>query len=346
MSWYTDECPSVQRLMILDVDAIYRIASTLIIIPKGPSLREWAKTACARGKSRRALVELVMKYIEVETVDIHRNNEWIALVKDFALIDEFPPAIMLYAKILTWRGESAAAAELLEQKILPYTRASRRAPSNHFEDLTLGGFMDSPLRLYGLAISATKGIEDVTKVMETAALEYYEPIALTELAVSHIEMQNWDKYEELMSMAATSGYQSACFYLANYYFRVSKGEYLTRQERAAIERVEPTGWRKALEPLRLWVESIVHKPMDRMDYRRMAEEWYTIAETMKPTASLVLALMEREEGNMTKSRIMFDRVPREEYLEELPAKAISELDKKWDDPEYKPEYPLKFMPIG
>ncbi|KAJ5353836.1 hypothetical protein N7541_006400 [Penicillium brevicompactum] len=329
-----------------DVDAIFRIATSLVPLPSGPALREWAKSACARGKSRRALVELVNKYIEIDSVDIHRNTEWIALVKDFALKDEYPQAIMLYAKILTWRGEGAQAAELLEEKILPYIRASPRQPQNPFCDITLGGGIDSPLRLYGLAISATKGIDEVSKVMERAALEFSEPIALTELAISHLEGKDWDRYEELMSMAATSGYKPACFYLANYYLRMSKGEYLTRQERAEVIRGEPTGWMKTLEPLRLWIDSIVYNPLDRTAYRNLAKEWYMIAQIEKPTAALILAMMEREEGHITESRSMFERVSRDDYLTELPEKAIRQLDQNWDDPDYEPEYPLKFMPVG
>ncbi|CAG8054223.1 unnamed protein product [Penicillium olsonii] len=330
-----------------DADAVYRIACCLLPLSIGPNLREWAMSACAKAKSRRALVDLVNKYIEIDTVDIHRNTEWIAMVKDLALIDEFPPAIMLYAKILTWRGENEAAAQLLQEKILPYIRPSPRRPDNFFYDLTVGNTIDSPLRLYGLAIAATKGIEDVSKVMERAALEFYEPIALTELAITKLELDDHDRYEELMTMGAASGYGRAAFYLANYYFRISQGEFLTRQEREEAVKVEPTGLAKILEPFTSWLDSIVNKPWSRMTYRELAKDWYAVAATTgNPTAELIYALMMREESRMEHSRELFDLIKKERLLAELPPKAIKALEQGWNNPEFEPEYPIKFMPLG
>ncbi|CAG8931720.1 unnamed protein product [Penicillium salamii] len=330
-----------------DVDAVYRIGACLYPLKLGPTIKEWAMSACAKAKSRRAVVELVNKYIELETVDIHRNTEWIATVKDLALIDEFPPAVLLYAKILTWRGENETAAQLLEEKILPYIRPSPRVSDCYFTDVTVGNMMDSPLRLYGLAIAQTKGFDEVSKVMERAALEFYEPIALTELAITKLEVDDFDRYEELMSMGAAAGYGKACFYLANYYLRVSLGEFLTRQEREALTRVEPTGWAKTFEPFTLWLDSIVNKPWSRLIYRELALDWYAVAEaTGNQTASLIQAMVQREKGDKEGARKIFDRINLERLSSELPAKAIKTLEAGWDDPDLKYEYPIKFMPLG
>jgi len=309
---------------------------------------EWAKSACAQAKSRRALVEVVNRYIEIPNIDIHRNNEWIASVKDLALVDEFPQAIMLYAKILTWRGENTKAAELLEQKILPYIQPTLRQPFL-FEDLTSFGKIDSPLRMYGLAIAETQGIEAVSKVVHRAAMEYSEPIALTELAIAQLERADFDSYEEYMAMAAAAGYGKACYYLANYYHRISMGQFLTREEREKkmAKDAKRGGLFGPLADLMEWVDSMVHKPLNRQDYLKLATEWYSLAfATGERNAGFILALIHRAAGEFEESRILYDSIPEGQFPKSVPAKAIRELNARWDDPTFEPGFPPKLLGLG
>jgi hypothetical protein len=322
----------------------------LIFLPNGQWTVEWARSACARAKSRRALVEVVNRYIEIPDIDIHRNTEWIALIKDFALIEESPHAIMLYAKILTWRGETTKAAELLEQKILPFIKPTLRQP--HFlEDITSRGRVDSPLRLYGLAIAEKQGIEAVSKVVYRAAMEYSEPIALTELAIAQLEKPDYDAYEEYMAMAATAGYGQACYYLANYYHRISMGELKSREEREEQKKIarhaELPSLFRPLEDLKGWVESVVHKPLDRADYLKLASEWYGLAfATGETNAGLILALIQRAAGEVETSRKIYNSLNQDRFRSSVPAKALRELNAKWDDPTFDPGFPPKLLGLG
>jgi TPR repeat protein len=333
-----------------DVDAVYRIAFMLMVLPKGQLVLEWTRNACAQAKSRRALTEVVNRYIEIPVIDIHRNNEWIATVKDFALVDGYPQAIMLYAKILTWRGETAQAASLMEKEILPYISPVARKPVV-WKDLTLYGTMDSPLRLYSLAIADTKGIAAAAELVRRAAIEYAEPIALTEIAIAQLETNNFEKYEEYMTMAASAGYGNACYHLANYYYRVSTGEFASAEEEAVKRKqarsAEGAGLFGSLDGIREWAGSLVHKPLTRKDYLKLASEWYNVAfATGVSNAGFILALISRNAGDLEESRMMYDAVPQENLLKYLPAKALRELDTRWDDPTFEPGLPPKLLRLG
>jgi hypothetical protein len=321
----------------------------LNFLPSGPLVVEWLKHACAKANSRRAVLEVVNTYIEIPGIDIHRNTEPIAVIKDLALKDEWPPAIMLYAKILTWRGEYTKATELLEQKILPFIKPTAKPP-HFFEDVTCMGKVDSPLRLYGLAIAEQQGMEAVTKVMHRAAMEYSEPIALMELAISQLEKPDYDAYEEYMAMAATSGNEKASFFLANYYYKIFAGEIQSRDEREAEKKIA----RKAenpdfrpLEYLQEWIDSVVHKPLSRNNYMQLALEWYAISFSAgNPEAGLILCLMQRAAGGYSQARQIFDAIDEHRVLMNVPAKALRELKTRWDDPTFDPGLPPKLLGLS
>lgn len=313
----------------------------------GGALVHWAMSACAKGKSRRALVEIINNYTETTGVDIHRNTEWIAIVKDFALIDEFPPAIMLYAKILAWRGQNEQAAKLLEEKILPFIRPTT-LPPGAFNDITINGTLISPLRLYGLVVAHTHGHDATSKAIDRAAVEFAEPMALTDLAMKQMAEDEWDKYEEYMAAAAMSGHGKACLYLGNYYRRISIGEYPTQQEREAARRlVTPLhGWSKLVESVKVWVDSIVNKPLDRKGYGLLAMEWYRVAFYQQETAAkLIESLMLRERGRWTESWAAFSMIDRRNLLDFLPTKAINQLRARWNDPTFDPGFPDKITKV-
>jgi hypothetical protein len=292
-------------------------------------------------------VQHVQRYIQTPGVDVHRNTEWIALVKDFALIDEFPPAIYLHAKILAWRGQHAEAASLLEEKILPFIKPVQKMPG-FCEDITLRGQLETPLRLYGLCIAETQGVEAVSKVVRQAALDYSEPEALNELAVSYLAQDDLDKYEEYMSMAASACNFNACFHLANYYLRISRGEFPTRQETVAARmKAQSPKWLEPLLPWRLWMDSLINKDLDRSKYESLAMDWYDFAyEGRHETAGLVLALLFRERGLIKEGRIIFDDLDRNQLTKTLPLNIILKLQSNWADPSFKVELPRKIMKLG
>lgn len=292
-------------------------------------------------------MEVVNEYTETLGVDINRNTEWIAIVKDLALIDEFPTAIMLYAKILAWRGQNEQAAKLLEEKILPFIRPTA-LPQGSFTDITLNNKLISPLRLYGLVAAHTQGHDAMSKAIQRAAVEFAEPMALTELAMGQMAVNEYAKYEEYMAAAAMSGHGKACLYLANYYRRISIGEYLTQRQREEAKRVANPlhGWSKIVESVKVWVDSIVNKPLDSEGYARLAMEWYRVAYFQNETpAKLIEALMLRERGRWKEAWEAFSMIDRRDLLDFLPTKAINQLQANWEDPAFKPGFPEKITKV-
>ncbi|KAJ6072594.1 hypothetical protein N7467_010679 [Penicillium canescens] len=360
---------AIQSISI-DVDAVYRIGH--IVAGRNYALREWIQSACAKAKSRRALVFLVSRYMRLDGIDIHRDNEWIMQVQELALKEDFPPAIMVWAELLTWRGKNKEASKILEEKILPFITSTRVIPKP-WTDITLDGTVSSPWRLYALANADDP--EKVKEAMTRAALDFGEPVALTEMAISALAnrrdrdefqlaylnnknaWEEFDKYEQYMGMAATAGHDKACFYLANWYYRISRGDIPSPEKRELqMESRESrrddlkNPWKKYNPFYRIPLFlSKWNKPIELSEYRTLTMDWHELAMSKGNRASaLILALLLREDGLMDESRKMYDQAAAYGLPGVLPKKGLLELEDNWNNPEYTPPMDKiveKLMPI-
>jgi TPR repeat protein len=338
---------------VKDVDAVYRIAFVLRTLSKGPYIYEWALTGCAKAHSRRALVDLVNQYISIEGVDIHRNTEPIAQIKDLALKDEFPHAIMLYARLLIWRGENGQAARLLEQKILPYLQPVKNPPPL-WEDIKLLDDFESPWRMYAIAVEKEQGLRGILNATRRAAVEFHDPLAMTDYAISALETDEphrYEVYESYMAAAALGQHPLACFYLANLYYRISQGEFTTEAERDAKKRKEAyaarPAWLRRFEPIEKWVNSLFNQPLDRKSYRVRAMDWYELAFDMgNNEAGYSLALLLREDGEMEKSREVYNLTAQRGLPTSLPKKGLKQMEDKWEDQTFNPGLPSKLLRLA
>ncbi|KAJ5383389.1 hypothetical protein N7517_001300 [Penicillium concentricum] len=341
---------SLVRSISVDVDAVYRISLVLGELQTGRYIYQWTLTSCAKANSRRAMVDLVSRYMETKNVDIYRDNECIARVRDLALKDEFPHAIMLYAKLLIWRGEKTQAARLLEQKILPYLQPTRIRPP-HWEDIMLLDSFDSPWRMYAVAVEQERGLEGIQSATRRAALEFHDPVAMTDYAVTLLETEAPDKYETYetyVAAAALLGHTPACFYLANLYYRISQGEFTTEAERSAKDREEAnaarSAWLRPFEPIANWVYTMFNQPMDRKTYRMLAMDWYELAfDKGNNEAGYILAMLLREDGDMEKSREMYKLTAKMGLPTSLSRKSLVEMRDKWEDRTFNPGLPPKLL---
>ncbi|KAJ5776030.1 uncharacterized protein N7511_001041 [Penicillium nucicola] len=349
---------AIQSISV-DVDAVYRIG--YVVARSSPGFQEYVQSACARAGSRRALVALVSRYLRLDGVDIHRNNEWITRLQELALKEDFPPAILVWAELLTWRGQTQEATEILEEKILPWM-----------------GLSPLPWRLYALANADDP--EKVKDAMTRAALDFGEPIALTELAISALTSQpggpedafadidneqawqEYQKYEQYMTMAATAGYDPACFYIANWYYHISKGWLPNPEKRTRLlqERAwgisQPSDWDdpwKKYNPYMRMTQLLSHlnKPMEPDEYHLLSISWHQLAMLKKNNKSspLILALLFRESGYFKDGLKMFHGALKTGFPDFLPRKGLLELDKNWFNPKYDPpmkQIAKKLMPIG
>lgn len=338
---------------VIDVDAIYRIALILAELQKGQFIYQWALTSCAKAHSRRALVDLVNRYISTDGVDIYQNTECIAQVKDLALKDEFPHAIMLYAKLLIWRGENGQAARLLEQKILPYLQPTTKHPPL-WEDIRLSDNFDSPWRMYAVAVEKEQGLEGIQKATQRAALEFHDPVALTDFAISVLETEapnKYEAYEAYMAAAALAGHAPACFHLANLYYRTFQGEFTTEAERVAKKREEAnaarSAWLRRFEPIASWVHTLFNQPMDHKTYRMLAMDWYELAfDQGNSEAGYILAMLFREDGDMEKSREVYKLTAERGLPTNLSKRGLLEMRDKWEDRTFNPGLPPKLLRLA
>ncbi|KAJ5189725.1 Tetratricopeptide-like helical [Penicillium cf. griseofulvum] len=344
---------SIVRSISVDVDAIYRIALVLGEIHNGIYIVQWALTSCAKANSRRALVDLMTRYMDSKNVDIFRNTEYMARVKDLAIKDEYPHAIILYAKLLIWRGEHEQAARLLEQKILPYLQPTRVRPA-FWEDILLVDRFDSPWRMYAVAVEKEQGLEGIQSTTRRAALEFHDPVAMTDYAITLLETESPNKYEvyeAFVASAAFSGHSPACFYLANFYYRTSQGEFLTEAERHSKKRENANAarsvWLRPFESISNWVYTVFNQPMDHKTYRKLAIDWYELAfDKGNNEAGYILAMLYREDGDMEKSREIYKLTAQMGLPTSLSKKSLVEMKDKWEDRTVNPGLPPKLLRIS
>lgn len=288
------------------------------------------------------------------------RTEWTLEVEKLAA-QKFPPALILHAKILGLRGEYKEACELLEKEVLPFLNPTQRLPT-FFEDIMLSGLLESPWRLYALLLARYDSLHNVPearlksdKAIKIAATEYQDPDALVEYASMMMNENNLDLYEEYMSKAATAGKANACFFLANFYYLTFHGRYPTRGERAgklATQEAESSkpeakpsaSPEKGASPVWAWITSFFGQSLKREEYRDLAKDWYYLAyHHGNKRASLMMALMAREDGDTANGLIFLEQAQMEN--DKAFSGKLEPLKMNWENPEYVPKLPKKMLDV-
>lgn len=353
----------------LDVDTVFRIgfAATTTNL----DYREWVMSACALAQARLPTVIIVARQLKGKKMPI--RNYFIEEVEVLAR-KQYPPALLIQAKIAGLRGDFNLAFKLLENKVLPYLSPSKRMPLVT-EDIALQGFLDSPWRLYALLraqhdvrFKSEESRLKSNEALRMAALVYQDPEALVDYASHMMNEGNLDMYEECMSKAATAGNSKACLFLANFYYLTFHGMYPTRGERqeplntknktsAPKTKGEPTpsksvlallsqspAFKSAADTVYEWTSSFFHQSMKRPQYRELAEDWYHLACSHgEPRAAFMTALMARENGHSIEGRVFLDEAesePDPDFQAKLKA-----LKERWYDTDYDPSLPRRMLEV-
>lgn len=347
-----------------DVDAVFRIG--WMVTADHRFLRGWLITSCAMANA--ALPSVISARSSFTDASVPaKNNPQLDVLFDLAKTG-YPPAILLQAKVMYLRGEYESAAQLLEEKVLPYLSPTARKPTP-FEDIILGGLLDDPYRLYAL-IQGTLGElhnsqehrNKSDKAIQTAALEYNDPTALMEYASLMMNQNNLEKYEECMSKAATAGHGEACLYLANFYYLTHQGVYPTRGEQKPTKanpnpaanwkpievnskvELNPiaklSSWQSILE----MVKNSFNRSMSRADYHRLAYEWYCLANGHDEyRATFMRALLARDLDLVHDGRFLLEVSNVEQ--DPIYAKKLAELKANWYNKDYEPSVPKRMLPV-
>lgn len=310
------------------------------------------------AKARIPLILVTNRSIEWSKVPA--RTEWTLEVEKLAA-QKFPPALILHAKILGLRGEYKEACELLEKEVLPFLSPTQRLPT-FFEDVMLSGLLESPWRLYALLLARYDGLHNVPEArlksdeaIKIAATQYQDPDALVEYASMMMNENNLDLYEEYMSKAATAGKANACFFLANFYYLTFHGRYPTRGERAdrpASQEAESSkpeakpsaSPEKDASPVWAWITSFFGQSLKREEYRALAKDWYYLAyHHGNKRASLMMALMAREDGDTANGLIFLEQAQMEKDKDF--AGKLEALKMNWENPDYVPKLPKRMLDV-
>lgn len=353
----------------LDVDTIFRIGFS--VATSNWQFREWLISACALCQARLPTVILVARQLKRRKMPV--RNYFTEEVEVLAR-KQYPPAVLIQAKVAGLRGEFEEAFKLLEKHMLPYLSPTNRAPVVT-EDLVLQGFLDSPWLLYALLrarhdakFQSEESRLKSNEALRIAALVYQDPEALAGYASHHMNEDNLDKYEECMSKAATAGHPKACLFLANFYYLTFHGMYPTRGERQELRNRENTksapemegeptpsnsvlaflsqfpAFKSAADTVYEWTSSFFHQSMKRPQYRELAEDWYHLAFSHgQPRAAFMKALIARENGHLVEGRVLLDDAesePDPDFQAKLKA-----LKERWYDTDYEPSLPRRMLEV-
>lgn len=321
-------------------------------------MRDWVQSSCALAGARIPVCVLVAQMLKITTSTA--PTRWTPFIEKLAA-EEFPPAMILHAKILGRRGKFNDAFTLLDNKILPRISPQARALSP-FEDMLLGGGIETPHMLYATLLKSydamygspesVKKAEEMTKI---AALQYHDPNALAEYACQMMDENNLDEYEDCMSMAATAGIGKPCLFLANFYYLTYLGQFPTRGERNAGILKPTTGPppnltstpdlnKSKLERFVTFVSSFFGQSLERGRYRDLAHEWYLLAwQHGERRALFMMALLDRENGYDHDGMVMLQHARMD--LDPDYAHKLEALKDNWWDETYEPKLPKRMLDV-
>lgn len=331
---------------------------------QGTAIRTWILHSCARAKAKIPMVLVAWQQLRDDTVP--KDTKWNVEVAKLAA-QGFPPAMLLQTKILSLRGKIDEALELLTSKIMPNLVSTRDRP-NPMEDITLTKQIESPFRLGALLYAslaarleaqgkpgAQELFEKADEWTKKAALEYNDVEALVDYASLMMNEKNYDMYEECMSKAATGGSGKACFFLANFYFRTSLGEFPMRNQRALPNYTpnDRSTWALESEEAgktaigRFWKWWAAPIETSRDEYKHLAFEWYqTAVEYTDYRAGMMAALLFRDDEQYSQGKVWIQMLLDDGLGsdKEYGPKAI-EIVKHWDDINYEPAIPKRLLPV-
>lgn len=353
--------------MNIDVDAVWRIGflvGALVQASKTPALARWIRDSCAKAEARIPTCLIAAEQLQDNVVP--KDTTWNRDIAKLAA-QEFPPAMLLQAKILGLRGKHKEALDLLNSKIMPHLVASPSRPMP-LEDITCAGKIESPFRLSALLYASlgaklnAQGSKDAEKYFQKsdewtrkAALEFNDLDALVDYASLMMNQKNYDMYEESMSKAASGGSGKACFYIANFYFRTSLGEFPMRSQRTSpnYDPNDRTTWISGSAVpsdnflVKWWQRRTAPIETSMQEYKHLAFEWYQTAfEYRNLKAIFGLALLLRDDKQYTQA-FLWMRGALEEGLEVDPlyGSKITEMMRRWYEPDYEPAIPKKMLPV-
>jgi TPR repeat protein len=245
----------------------------------------------------------------------------IEMIKKIAYEKDDPIALSVWGEVaLKWgRTEEALAIyQHLNQMVYP----SFRRPRYH-EDIQFSYSRKAPWSVLSDMYIKAERLDEAAEMLKVGALTYRDPQALVTYAYFRKEKNDWEAYEQCLVAAAMSGHGEACFRLGNYYYLISKGEIPSRDQRTAEKH-----------PIRAWIANFLCYFSKKMDWRRLAVNWYEMASAHGSSeGTRNFAVLMREDGHPNAWELM-NRLKSDSVW--WNNKNVIKLRDHWDNPKFKP----------
>lgn len=311
---------------IADVDDVFKIGYVISGGKRYIAVREWILTACALDGSPTAVVLITANSLRRRTIP--RRSVFTDQITELAQ-EGYPPAMLMEVIILERQGEYEKAHNLLKDRVIKYLKPMRHQPSM-WEDITFGGLLESPWKLFILLKERLGRYEETDALLKMAAINFQDPKYLVDYATVVMQNNNLHLYEECMSQAASAGRKEAIIRLANFYFLTSQGYDFTKKKKDA-----PKPSSGLLEKLLPFSPSMSPK-----EYRTRAIDWYDLAFNHdSKTAAFMLSVLLREDGRPEDGLRLLKPAETDPRFKNM-AKVLKE---NYYNKNYDPKIPVKLL---
>ncbi|RMZ40459.1 hypothetical protein AFCA_004174 [Aspergillus flavus] len=323
------------------------------------SFKEWVLAACSLAGARGPVLYQTARYLAISArrgTEI-RQTAVIDKLEEIGLTSNDPRALQLLAQVQGRRGKYTQALELMEA-VLARIHPSKNTPRGPEHSYLISEVMETPWRVYAGLKEKVGDPMGADEVMRRAALEYEDPAALQDYASLLMREMDLEGYEGCMSKAASSGDVMACLKLANFYYLTSKGWFPRRGVKVSdgdnakaipkpTRTVDPAKSVEEKKPgaLARFFSFLSADVKSHAEYRKLAVDWYELAVKQgNSRAALLLAIIERENGNHEAAWELFQSSRTDDAKEFMPT-SQDELVKVWWDEEFRPEVPLQLLDL-
>jgi tetratricopeptide (TPR) repeat protein len=312
-----------------DPNTVLGVASALNRwIPWYPFLYRWATQSTADAGATISVVSFVRNELK-KPFTTYQTREFRQL--EVLANRGIPLAMRMQADVYWDQKRYEKAIELLKQL------HSRTYPSNtavgYKDDITMQGDITAPWNRLAEFYIHLDLQDKANAMMKTGALDYQDPDALMAYAFLMKEQEDWESYEQCVSIAATAGNGAACRRLGNFYYQIFQGKIPS-----ADGLPQNTSW------FHSFFHGLLGKPRTLQDFRKLAIDWYELAllhGDKKATRNYVILC--REDGRIHNALEALHSL--EKRQEDWNSPNIVKLRARFDDVNFQPKIPQPWLEL-
>lgn len=320
---------ALRSVYIGDPNIVVGVASTMNkFVPWFPFLWSWAANATADAGATISVVSYVKRELD-KPFTTYQTRQFLQLE---VLADRgIPLAMRMQAEVYWDQKRYDKAIEILERL------HNRTYPSNTIvafkDDVTMDSQFSAPWKRLAEFYMHRDLEEKSDALTKIGALDYQDPDALMAYAFRMKEQENWEAYEQCVSIAATAGDGTACWRLGNFYYQIFQGM---------------IPWAHALPENAPWFHSLFYRSLGTRrplrDFRKLAIDWYELAEIHNDKMAIRnYAILCREDGEINKAESALLKLQRSPKDWKSPN--IVKLRERFYDENFRPKIPSSWLQL-